>query len=250
MSNFGGKVQEYKQGARPRPSSDYLRLTPDHSAVIRVLDEEPEVSFQHFVRKGHPAFPNVNAGKGMSFMCPGQQTCPVCAWNQEAKAKDPNDKNLMKLRKVFTFNVLDRTPIVTCPKCNAEIYENGRVFPEKCSCGADLVDVEAQPRNKIMLLQKGTRLIESLEGFEADPDLGDLRGYDIKIDTRGTGTETVNLCVPKQKAKLDLAKILGADYVLHDVKAIVTPFEIEQITRILNGEDWASVFANKADEEE
>jgi len=99
---------------------DFLQLTDDHKTVIRVLDEKPHAFKQHYVPEGHKAFPNVNKGKGMSITCPGYDVCPICSWN---KTQDKTSR--LKLSTKFAFNVLDRTPVITCPKCNAEHYEKG-----------------------------------------------------------------------------------------------------------------------------
>jgi len=247
MSNFGKVSEENRAQARPTFSSNFLKLTAEHQTVIRILDEEPIVVFQHFVSKGHPSFPKANAGKGMSFSCPNDatnNTCPICAYNKKEWAIDKKSPNVLKKRKTYAFNVLERTMVVVCPKCGNEMFESGKVFPDRCSCGADLTKVDAAPRNKIMILQKGQTIIDQLDMYEKDPDLGDVRGYDIKIDTKGSGTKVVYTCVPKQVVTLNLEEILGADWEtkLFDIKSIVAPMDIEKITRILNGEDWKAVF--------
>ncbi len=243
---FATKDEESrKQTVKPKFASDYIKLTNEHQTIIRVLDKDPEISWQHYIPKGHTAFPHANAGKGMSFTCPGFETCPICAWNKEQKKKDPKTTNLLKQRKVYTFNVLDRTPVVICPQCGAEAYESKNSFPTKCSCGADLSKVEPQPRNKIQIMQKGQKIAQQFESFEKEPELGELFTYDIKLDTRGEKTETMTTCVPKQKAKLDMEKIVGVkdwQTKLYNIKEIVTPLPIEALKRILNGEDYYTVF--------
>jgi hypothetical protein len=247
MSDFGS-VSTEAQKPKVKFSSDFIKTTSDHQTVIRVLDDKPEVSWSHFVPKGHHAFPKTNNGKGMSFMCPGSKVCPICAWNSTQKAKDPTTKDVLNARKLYTFNVLERTKVVVCPSCGAEHYEKASTYPDVCDCGANLASIEPTPREKVMIMQKGRKVVEQLQTFEADKDFGDLREYDIKLDTRGQGTEMTTTCVPRNKQKLDLVKTLGADWKtkLHDIKQIATPLKPSQIQEILDGKDfYSTVKANE-----
>lgn len=251
MSEFGKTVDESN---RPRTkgkgSSDYVKIGSDHTTIIRVLDAKPEVVWSHFVPKGHHQFPKANAGKGMSFTCPGFDTCPICAWNKEQRKKDEKTKDVLNARKLYTFNVLDRTTVSTCPSCGAEHYEANGAYPSECECGTDLTNVEAKSRNKIQIMQKGKRIVDQFKSFEEEPELGDLRGYDIKLDTRGKGSESMTTCVPKQKSKIDMKKVVGEDWEakLYNIKEIVAPLPAEAIGRILAGEDFYTVLGKGKDE--
>lgn len=248
MGHFSETIQESlkpkERRERVSAGSDFIRLTSEHPTIIRILDKEPIMSWSHFVPKKHTAFPNANAGKGMSFICPGMSVCPICEWNKAQRAKEEKPKNLMNSRKVFTFNVIDRTPVVACPSCSAEYYESKDGFPEECSnpdCNAAL-DVEPAPRNKIQIFQKGVRITEQFIAFEKE--FGDVSSYDIKLDTRGVGDQSSTICVPKPPKALDLNAELGEGWEekLYNVKEIVKPMEVDNIKRILEGEDFYTVF--------
>jgi len=245
MSDFGKTLEESnKKGGKTRYGSDFIKINSDHPSVIRVLDAKPETSWSHFVPKGHHAFPQANAGKGMSFMCPGWDDCPICAYNRAQKEQDPKTKDTLNARRVYTFNVLDRTPVVVCPSCEAEYYENGGSYPSECECGAELANVDPTPRNRVQIMQKGKRIIEQFKSFEEEPELGNLRDYDIKLTTSGKGSETMTTCVPKQKTKIDYDVIFGENWEeeqLYDCAAIVKPLPVEAVNRILNGEDYYTV---------
>lgn len=251
MSEFGEAVKSSRSTPTTKVTygSDFIRITDEHQTTIRVLDSKPEIRWSHWIPPKHHAFPEANAGKGISVICPGLDTCPICAWNREQRKADPKTKDLLKARKVYTFNVLDRTPVLTCSECGAEHYEvKGTGYPEACSCGVSLTDAEPKPRNKVQIMQKGIRLVEQLIAFEEEPDLGAVTEYDIKIDTRGKGGEAMSTCIPKQKTKLDLAKILGEnpEDKKYDIVQVVTPLEVEQIERILGGESYFSVAGTKS----
>lgn len=252
MGQFSETIKESTKPREKRSGvsagSDFIRLTSEHTTVVRILDAVPIVSWSHFVPKKHVAFPNANAGKGMSFICPGRDICPICDWNKQLRAKEEKPKNLLNSRKVYTFNVLDRTPVVAC-SCGSEYYEGKEGFPEECSnnpdCGKSLVDVESAPRNKIQVMQKGIRIAEQFIAFE--DEFGDITTYDVKLDTRGSGDQVSTICVPKPPTSIDLDKILGEDWgeKLYNIKEIVKPMEVANIQRILDGEDFYTVFKKK-----
>jgi hypothetical protein len=245
MSEFSETVKDSKV-SKPRVtfSSDFIRITEDHQTTVRVLDAKPEIRWSHWIPPKHHAFPNVNASKGISIICPGLEICPICLWNKEQKSSDPKTKDLLRARKIYTFNVLDRTPVITCTNCEAEHYEmKGAGYAEECNCGASLTDVEPAPRNKVQIMQKGIRIVDQLIAFEEEPDLGDVSTYDIKMDTRGKGGDAMTTCIPKQKTDLDLAGILGEEWETkkYDIKQTVAPLVPEQIMKILEGESYYNV---------
>jgi hypothetical protein len=253
MSEFGKAVdQNNGKNKKTRFGTDFIKLSNEHQSVVRILDAKPEVSWSHFVPKAHHAFPKANNGKGMSFMCPGMDTCPICAWNKQQKSKDSKTKDVINASKKYTFNVLDRTSVKTCPSCGAEYYEIQNNYPDECECGEKLDKIEEAPRNKIQIMQKGKRVIDQLKALEEQKDFGDVREYDIRFHTMGQGTESMTTCIPSQKAKLDLVKILGKDWEekKYNIKDVVTPLSAESISKILSGEDYYSVVKNTTTETE
>jgi hypothetical protein len=92
-------------------------------------------------------------------------------------------------------------------------------------------------------MAKGKNIVSQLAAFEDDADLGDLRNFNIAIDVRGQGTQQVVTCVPKAPTKIDLKVIFGEGYEskLHNPTAVVKPLTNEQMTRILEGEDYGTV---------
>jgi len=250
MSQFSDAIidsNKPREKTRNSVGSDFVRLTSEHTTVIRVLDKFPVVTWSHYVPKKHSAFPNANAGKGMSFMCPGRDVCPICEWNRQQRAESGKERpiNLLNSRKVYTFNVIDRTQVVICPKCGMEYYEKNKSgFPEECSnpdCGASLVDVESQPRNKIQIFQKGIKVMEQFTALENE--FGDVNTFDIKLDTMVNNDQTSTICVPKPPTKLNIKEILGGDWKenLYNIADVVKPMSVEDMNKILGGEDYYSV---------
>lgn len=248
MSEFTDVIRESTEKKTSQSTltrgSDYVKLTNEHPTVIRILDSKPIISWTHFV-KGHSAFPNANAGKGMSFTCLGKKECPVCQWNakQEAKAK-----NRIGSRRVYTFNVLERTPVVKCPDCGAEHYSVKGNYPEDCQnpdCSASLLDIDAEPLDKIKIMQKGVTIANQFISLEEE--FGEVTEYDIKMDTRGVGDQVSTTCVPKPQTTLNLEEIIGPDWreQLFDIVSLTSPKSVDDINRILAGEDFYTVFGKK-----
>jgi hypothetical protein len=232
--------RESTDKSQMRFASDFIKLTDEHRTIIRVLDETPEVFWSHYVPKGHKAFPNANKGKGISVVCQGRDACPVCKWNVD------NEEDKLRVRKLYAFNVLDRTPTIICPKCSAEHYDRvNQSYVAECHCGQSFKKVDPQPRNKIQIMQKGVRIAEQLAAFEQE--YGPTVNYDIKCDTRGKGQDAVTVCIPKQGVDINLAEILGDNWEdqRYDIKETVSPLKVEQIERILSGEGYFDVVGKK-----
>ncbi|MFH1668009.1 MAG: hypothetical protein ABH884_03245 [Candidatus Komeilibacteria bacterium] len=236
--SFGDTVQNEQQekgGLRITYGSDYVKLTNEHMTVIRVLDETPKVVWKHYIPRGH--FTNANNGKGMSIICdrPG---CVICEMN---KGLD-DDRKKMKASKRWIFNVLDRTPVIVCPNCGAEYYETKGGYPQTCTNRIDGGDCrttlpeEPSPRNKIQILERGRTLVDQLVEYE--DEFGSLDTYDIKLSTKGTGTDTRTTCLPQPQSDLNLDEIVGEGWKLYDTEEIIKPLPQEVVQAILDGKSY------------
>jgi len=227
--------------SRVRTGSDYLQTTPDHPSVIRIMDEEPSVCWSHYIPKGHTTTGKpVNNGKGGSIICPGPSVCPVCQWNNE----QTDDKKKLRSRRQFAVNVLDKTPVVKCEECGEEHYEVNDEYPTVCTnpeCGADISELSPEPRNKVQIFMKGKSIADQIVDIESE--FGPVTDRDLKLTTRGKGTETRMRCYPQKEEAIDYVDVLGEDWEeqKYDVENVVKPLEIEQIRRIFNGEDFFDV---------
>lgn len=77
---------------------EYLKLTPGTTVQVRVLDEQPESRWQHWL-------PQANHGKGLSVKCNGKG-CTVCT--EIARMKQAGEKKKYNSTKSHAINVLDR----------------------------------------------------------------------------------------------------------------------------------------------
>jgi hypothetical protein len=236
---MGFKEKMATRTTRRLRGSNFLRLTKDNPSVIRILNAEPEVCWSHYIPKGFTATGSpVNNGKGGSYICSGQSTCPICEWNREHE-----DKKL-SVRRLFAVNVLDRTLVKKCPECSWHFTPIDDEYPAMCEnaeCGADLEDVEPESSNRVKLLMKGKTISDQFAAFEGE--FGPVTKYDIKMITRGQGNQANITCISFPAEELDLEEELGEDWenFLFDLEEVVKPLPLETLEKIFSGEDYFEV---------
>jgi hypothetical protein len=77
---------------------EYVKLTPGEVIKLRVIDEQPESRWTHWVQ-------SANKGKGLGIKCPGKG-CPLCA--DIAEKKRTKEKQRYSCSKSHAINVLNR----------------------------------------------------------------------------------------------------------------------------------------------
>lgn len=219
---------------RKRTGADYVKFTPDHRTVLRILSNEAALVWKHFI-------PEANAGKGMGAVCPNvtAQT-RVCPIELSLVGLDKTDAKVIEKRakKRYIVNVLDRTPYTICDSCNT------KTPGKRCTnCGADLKKSTFAPLNKVKVLEGGPRLfLEGLNPMEqlAQEDWGvPITGYDITFQTQGSGRDRKISVMPQQPTELTDADFLdsetGEPQKLNDLQAMVEPTSVEEIELMLQG---------------
>jgi hypothetical protein len=221
-------------------------LTTKHPSTIRVLDDTPVIVWSHWIRSGHPKFPKVNAGKGMSFICSGWG-CTICEHNKNEV--DPNNKS--ENHKLFYARVLDRTLVRKC-ECGKYYFEVNKWYPDKCECGADLSTKVPEPLNEVKILQKAASedarsILGQLIRFEDVMKLGSVTNYDIKVTATlplGGSKDNINyMLIPRPEEKLDISSILGVDWSskILPLSEVTKPLPSYMVNKILDGEDYYNV---------
>lgn len=76
---------------------NYVKLTPGEVVKLRIVDEQPESRWVHWVQ-------SANKGKGLGIKCPGKG-CPMCADMAEKKrAKQPQKYSCTKSHALNVIN--------------------------------------------------------------------------------------------------------------------------------------------------
>lgn len=159
------------------PKAEFLQLTPGRH-VVRILETPNEALMveTHFL---------VTPTGRFSVKCLGED-CPICTNNRKIYLSNPknyrNEAGYFSKSDRYTFNVLDRTVVKTCPKCSTTHIKIGQNFPAACvECGTMLVSEEAKPLNKVKLAQISKTLATQLNSIENA--VTDTEGNPIGITT-------------------------------------------------------------------
>jgi ribosomal protein L32 len=221
---------------RKRTSDSYVKFSPDHRVVLRILDPRAKLVWKHWI-------PEANAGRGMMANCPNTQASRPCPIEKSLVGLAKDDPKLMERRakKRYIANVLDRTPYTVCPSCN-ESTPKGKA----CSgCGTALKsNLDYAPLNKVKLLEGGPRLFaQDLLAVETsmkeDHPEKEITDYDITFTTSGTGRERRIAVMPQAPVDLtdsDLADSeTGESQKQFDLELLAEPTSIEEIEAMLRG---------------
>lgn len=222
---------------RKRSSDSYVKFSPDHRVVLRMLNDHPKLVWKHWI-------PEANNGRGLMANCPNTASqvnaCPIEKSLKGLPKDDPRTER--RARKRYIINVLDRTPYGSCQSCN-ELTPKGK----NCqSCGATLKpSVDFAPINRVKLLESGPQLFSTtlmaVEKMQKEdyPD-NEITDYDITFTTTGTGRERKIAAIPQAPSELPEDALndpeTGEPQSLFDLEgALSEPNSVEEIEIMLAG---------------
>lgn len=209
----------FEKGAGSAGGSGKKEFTkfPEGITKLRVIGQAPHVRWTHWM----PASTLKGVtGKGRTVNCPGRG-CPICEIIKalkEAEAKCPYNTT-----QAFAINVLNRETK------REEILEKGKTFFE------DLRDIR-------------------LEGLKpSDPDespVGDMINYDIKVKRTGLGQNDTKYRIDRDKVYPLTAEEEEIVKNQTNLAEYYKPHTVEQLKRLLAGEEWNDVFASETSRDE
>lgn len=223
-----------KNETRKRTSDNYVKFTDKYRITLRMLNNSSRVAWKHWI-------PEANGGRGMMATCPnvGSQVRPCPIEKMSAgKAKDDPEYTERKARPRYMVNVLDRTPHVVCPSCNA-------TTPSKVcqSCGADVSKEKSFPLNRVKILEQGPRLfneqLNAVEKLQKEELGAEITDYDIVFQTTGSGRDRKITAIPQPPKELSPKDFLdpetGEEQRLFDLDALSEPNTVEEVEAMLRG---------------
>lgn len=148
------------------------------STTIRILDKEPYTFWQHWI-------PSINS----SAVCPGKDTCPICAIIKQQK-ENPNIPKKYSSTMRFAWRVWN--------------YNT----------------------NQMEIMIMGKQFAQQLYTFHKE--VGDLTTYDVKIIRNGQGKDTTYMPLPQMIKPFEFNdKVTAIDFATYFKPA--TKEEIEQL---------------------
>jgi hypothetical protein len=214
---------------------------------LRVLDKKAYHSRKHFI-----------PSQRVSIVCPGEEECPICQNNQKLIRENP-DANVRSLKGFisrqnrYLANVLNRS-LVKVSSAGNVIYQAGGQFPtHDPSTGELLVDIEAQPLNRVEVLERGPTLFTQLNTISQTviDDAGNpvgLTNFDIVIMASGQGRKMTTNIVPYPNQN-DEVNVPEED--LYDLEDVGIRLRGNEIIELLKGVSLRDIFeARRAEEAE
>lgn len=231
-----------KNESREERVSKWLKIKEGAPVVFQILDESPTEIHTHWVKDG--------GGRRLGFKCLGMGHCPICQRNREINFNTDHPDFIRRQRR-YRVNVLDLTPVIECPDCDAVYYES--TAPARCStdgCGNDLRDIEPKPLKEVRILEKGKQNMVQLDALdnEEHPLTGEvmrIQEFPIKAIAHGTGLDTVTIFHPQMPRDIDIE-----EYDTYDLEEETLELTPEEIEFILEGGTYDDIFTARSTEAE
>lgn len=222
----------------------YLKIIPNVTIRVRILDKEATLIFKHYLPK-----------QGISVVCLGDE-CPICIQNKKLITEHqgiPTSqiKGYLPRSARHSVNVLNRTLV--------KITEDGEVvypdvygkFPKTSQSGKDITKLQANPLNRVEVLERGNNLFQQLNAYnlnvvdEADNPVG-IWNYDVVISATGAGRDMVTNAIP-QPQKNDVVEVPEEDK--YDLKNISLTLSVDEMWKVLSGVSLTDIFSARRGEE-
>jgi hypothetical protein len=204
-----------------------------HAATVRVLTKDRLEIETHYINRA-------------TVKCIGEG-CPVCANNKAIIMQFPDtfreEAKYSPRRVVKLVNILDKTFVRTCPKCEAEIPTAKGQPPVACTCG-EILSGEPEQSNKIKVLSRGVALFDQLDAInnaimDANGERVGLTGYDLTFVPSGSGkTKTITPIAGQ------ISPMPGYDAVdLYDLETVTLTLSATEMVDLQRGVSLKDIFA-------
>ena len=221
----------FTQSESNKTGNNYLKIISGQNVTILILDDTPYEVGKHWMRD--------SSGQSYSITCPGQDVCPVCLHNKELNYNRDDPTYLSRSRR-YMVNVLDLTPVIKCPACDA-VYEP-RTVPQSCSCGENLVGIKASPVNEVKILERGKKLMQLIASLEQVPhpftgEVMKVQEFPIMLVASGKGTEMEIMPMPQAPVDIDTSNLVKYDF------STFKPMSPQEVQAVLDGVTYKDIFA-------
>lgn len=133
-----------------------------------------------------------------------------------------------------------------CPICEAiNIAKANKIEPKFSRGKKHSINVLNRTTGQVEIMEQGNGFFEEIKEFHNEE--GDVRTYDIAVKRAGQGTNTKYRLKTLEPVELTKEEQALVDENLIDLKEYFQKPTIEQVTRIMNGEDPKEVFKTQED---
>jgi hypothetical protein len=210
-----------------------LFVDMNNTSTVRVLSKNRLEIETHYINRA-------------TVQCLGEG-CPVCASNKMLIMQFPetfrDEPKYSARRTVKLVNVLDRTFVRDCPKCQTEYPTVKGQPPITCKCG-EILAGEPHPSMKVKVLSRGVALFDQLDAInnaimDAQGERIGLTGYDLTFVISGTGKNKVITPIPGQVSDAPLYD----EKDLYDLETITMKLNVTELLDLQRGVSLKDIFA-------
>jgi hypothetical protein len=209
-----------------------LFVDMNSTSTVRILTDGYLTIQTHFINRA-------------TVQCLGEN-CPICASNKMLQVQYPDtfrdEPKYAPRRTVNLVNVLDKTPVMICPKCGAEIRTQ-TPGPRTCVCG-EIVTSAPVPSNKVKVLSRGVTLFDQLDAInnailDTKGERIGLTGYDLTFVVSGTGKNKTITPI----AGSNTEKPVVNDKDLFDLEAVTIKLSATELVDLQRGVSLKDIFS-------
>jgi hypothetical protein len=216
----------------------YMRLEDGHKYTIRILEPKAKKIFTHFL------------GGKYSVLCLGDN-CPICKRTLELYQQYPEtfrkESGYNPRQKRYYVNVLDKTPVKRCPKCNKEYANLNMGICNDCSVALE----GPVPSNTVKVLSKGPAVFGQFNDIHSSvvDDDGNKLGihtFDLDLTVNGKGKDTRITVIPLPHKN----KPVEGKFELFDLSSPVPELTPEEMLDVQRGVSLKDIYvARKAEKD-
>lgn len=231
IKSFAEPVEKKTFNNADRKKTLFLDL--NSTATFRILTDSYVVVSTHYINRA-------------TVLCLGDD-CPVCRNNKALIMQFPetfrDEPKYSPRRELYLVNVLDKTPVRTCPNCDTESRITSASASTCVKCNQVLTDTP-KPSNKIKVLSRGVTLFENLGNIRnaIRSEQGEVLGldkYDITLVVSGSGKNKVITPIAGQVSQAP--EFNPED--LYDLETVTMKLDAGEMVDLQRGVSLKDIFA-------
>lgn len=222
--------------------TEWVKVTSGIPLRLRILDKNALHNVKHYI-----------TSQKVSIMCVGEESCPICQNNSKLIRENPDVQHrqirgFISRQNRYMVNVLNRTMVKIAPVSGSIIYATSGTFPtHDPSTGEMITEVDAQPLNRVQVLERGPTLFSQLNGINETvlDKAGNPRGlwsYDIVLMATGVGRKMTTNIVPYPDSD-DVVEVKEED--LHTLETLGVRLTPDETLELLRGISLRDIFETR-----